>query len=51
MGMVSSQLEILGNRLKNIGTEIVKNEVSLDKCNENRQKLRECIQEHQRILQ
>lgn len=51
MGMVSSQLEILGNRLENLGTEIIKDDAGPDICNENSNKLKLCIKEHQNIIE
>lgn len=55
MGMVSSQLEILGNRLAYLGTETTNYEN--DDCpdsesfNDFDNKLQLCIKEHQNILE
>lgn len=51
MGMVSSQLEILGKRLENLGSEIINDKASSVTINENCNKLKLCIKDHQDILE
>lgn len=50
MGMVSSQLEILGKRLKNLGIDAADLDYA-DVNDEARIKLEACIKEHQNILE
>ncbi|KAJ6646565.1 Odorant receptor 59a, partial [Pseudolycoriella hygida] len=53
MGMVSSQLKILGNRLEKLGSEEVLGGNLVEKTETNhlnRNKLKLCIKEHQDIL-
>lgn len=51
MGMVSSQLKILGNRLENLGTDVTGNANDAEVHIECRSKLHECIKDHQNILE
>lgn len=55
MGMVGSQLEILGNRLADLGTTTInyenKNCSEPASCNDDNNKLQLCIKEHQNILE
>lgn len=53
MGMVSSQLEILGNRLKNLGNtyDSTANSDGTEAIDEEKGNLELCIKEHQAILE